>query len=527
MPQNFISADVDQSFLMAPDVREWLPEDDLAWCVGDVVAQLDLGPFYRAYRADGHGRAAFDPALMVAVLCYAYAVGVRSSRGIERSCGRDVGFRVLAGNRRPDHASVARFRVRHEQALAGLFAEVLRLCQEAGMVALGQIAVDGTKVAANASWSRNHTEAALGHQLDEAQARFEAIAAGLLAEHGAADAAEDALFGAGRGDELPAGLRRPGERVARLRAARDRLAAARAAAHAAQETKKAAWQARQDAGNPGGRRPADSPPRTSTARSGNAPRANSTDPESRAMRCRHTLLQGYNAQAAVTEGQLIVGAGLTQAPVDHGLLHQVLDITRGQLSAAGIAPALSTVTADAGYTSEDTFARAEAAGLHVLAPVISDEERPGAPTRPGSGTCCGIRPPPGRRPSCAPRKGAGTTPNAGAPWNRYSAKSKLSKGSGSSPAGGTPPANPNGCWSAPPTTCASSTKSSTRAAERPPGRPQPRGSTHSGSEPLPPGHRTRETPTPAHPATHPPTFRRQARSSRNGCDSAAFATIFA
>jgi len=375
MPRNFISADVDQSFLMAPDVREWLPEDDLAWCVGDVVAQLDLGPFYRAYRADGHGRAAFDPALMVAVLCYAYAVGVRSSRGIERSCGRDVGFRVLAGNRRPDHASIARFRVRHEQALAGLFAEVLRLCQEAGMVALGQIAVDGTKVAANASWSRNHTEAALGHQLDEAQARFEAIAAGLLAEHGAADAAEDALFGVGRGDELPAGRRRPGERVARLRAGRDRLAAARAAAHAAQETKKAAWQARQDAGNPGGRRPADSPPRTSTARSGKAPRANSTDPQSRAMRCRHTLLQGYNAQAAVTEGQLIVGAGLTQAPVDHGLLHQVLDITRGQLSAAGIAPALSTVTADAGYTSEDTFARAEAAGLHVLAPVISDEER--------------------------------------------------------------------------------------------------------------------------------------------------------
>ncbi|HEV7208888.1 MAG TPA: transposase [Mycobacteriales bacterium] len=375
MPQNFITADVDQGFLLAPDVREWLPESDLAWCVRDVVAELDLGPFYRSYRADGHGRAAFDPALMVGVLCYAYAVGVRSSRAIERCCERDVAFRVLAGNLQPDHASVARFRARHEAALAGLFAQVLRLCQEAGMLALGQIAVDGTKIAANASWSRNYTEAALDHQLDEAQARFEVIAAELVAEHAATDTAEEALFGAGRGDELPAGLTRSQDRIARLRAAKDRLAGQREALQAVQETKKAAWQARQDAGRVGGRRPADGPPRTSTARSGKAPRANSTDPDSRAMRCRHTLLQGYNAQAAVSEQQLVVGAGLTQAPVDQGLLHQVLDITRGQLVAAGITPALSTVTADAGYASEDTFVRGEAAGLHVLAPVISDEDR--------------------------------------------------------------------------------------------------------------------------------------------------------
>lgn len=379
MPQNFISGDVAQSFLMPPDVREWLPEDDLAWCVRDVVAEVDLGAFYGSYRADGHGGAAFDPALMVAVLCYAYAVGVRSSRAIERRCVQDVAFRVLAANQRPDHATVARFRVRHEQALAGLFAEVLRLCHEAGMVSLGEVAVDGTKVAADASWSRNYTEAALGHQLGEAEAAFAAKAAEVLAEHAANDAAEDALFGAGRGDELPPGLRRPAERLARIRAAKERLTAERTAAQAAQDAKVAAWEARKAAGQRPGRQPGASPPKSGT---GKPPRANRTDPDSRAMRCRHTLLQGYNAQAVVTGTQVIVGATLTQAAVDQGLLHQVLDTCREQLRAAGVDPALATVLADAGYANEDDFARGEKDELRILAPIVADEDhrRGGDPT---------------------------------------------------------------------------------------------------------------------------------------------------
>lgn len=372
MPQNFVRADADQSFLLPPDVREWLAPDDLAWCVRDVVATLDLSAFYNAYRWNGQGRAAFDPAMMVSILIYAHAVGVRSSRAIERHCERDVAFRVLTGNQRPDHATIARFFTRHRPALEGLFAQALGLCHAAGMVRLGEIAIDGTKVAANASWSANHSEAALGHQVGEQQAAFDALAHELLAEQAGLDAAEDAAFGAARGDELPAPLRNPAERLERLKTARDRLAGDRQRAAAAQEAKKVAWEARKAAGAKTGRRPAAAP---RPPASGKAPRANTTDPDSRAMRCKHTLVQGYNVQAAVTDTQVIIGALLTQHPTDQNMLHPVLEATRGQLAAAGIGPAIVTVLADAGYASEDAFARAEAAGVHLLAPVVSDERR--------------------------------------------------------------------------------------------------------------------------------------------------------
>src|SRR5919205_340850 len=151
MGQNFLGAGREQAFLLPPDVREWLPEGHFAWFVIDAVERIDLAAFYGAYRVDGHGRAAFEPAMMVALLLYAYARGVRSSRAIERACEEDVAFRVLATNQKPDHATLARFVERHEQALAGLFSEVLALCAEAGLVSAGVIAIDGTKLAANAS----------------------------------------------------------------------------------------------------------------------------------------------------------------------------------------------------------------------------------------------------------------------------------------------------------------------------------------------------------------------------------------
>ena len=151
MPQNFIEYGHEQAFLMPPDVREWLPEGHLAWFVKEAVAEMDLTEFYDAYRFDGHGRAAYEPSMMVAVLLYAYARGVRSSRAIERALEEDVAYRVLAANEKPDHATLARFVERHEQALAGLFGEVLGLCAEAGLLKTGVIAIDGTKVAANAS----------------------------------------------------------------------------------------------------------------------------------------------------------------------------------------------------------------------------------------------------------------------------------------------------------------------------------------------------------------------------------------
>ena len=147
MGQNFIESRRDQGFLLPPDVRDWLPGDHLAWFVIDAVAQLDLSGFYGAYRADGHGAAAYEPSLMVTLILYAFATRVRSSRAIERHCRQDVAYRVITGNLVPDHATIARFVERHERTLADLFGEVLRLCGEAGLVTPEVIAIDGTRMA--------------------------------------------------------------------------------------------------------------------------------------------------------------------------------------------------------------------------------------------------------------------------------------------------------------------------------------------------------------------------------------------
>src|SRR4051812_35846923 len=151
MGPNFLECARDQVLLLPPSLREWLPPGHLAWFVIDAVERLDLTAFYRSYRLDGQGRPAHEPAMMVALLLYSYAVGERSSRRIERRCVEDVATRVICANRAPDHTTIARFRQRHEDALAELFGEVLWLCAEAGLVRVGVIAVDGTKVQANAS----------------------------------------------------------------------------------------------------------------------------------------------------------------------------------------------------------------------------------------------------------------------------------------------------------------------------------------------------------------------------------------
>jgi transposase len=193
MPQNFIESRREQGFLLPPDVRDWLPADHLAWFVMDAVAQMDLSGFYAAYRADGHGRAAYEPLMMVTLVLYANATKVRSSRAIECHCRQDVAYRVITGNVVPDHATIARFVVRHERALADLFSEVLRLCEEAGLVAPGVIAIDGTRMAGSAN--------------SDSSLNFEQIAREVLAEHKATDEAEDERFGEARGDELPEQLR--------------------------------------------------------------------------------------------------------------------------------------------------------------------------------------------------------------------------------------------------------------------------------------------------------------------------------
>ncbi len=364
MAQSFVRPDRDQVFLMPPDMREWLPEDDLAWVVLDAVGQCDLSAFRAVYRDDGLGRPAFDPAMMVALLLYGYCCGVRSSREVERRCVRDVAFRVIAGGLRPDHATIARFRARHEASLQTLFTGILRLCAQAGLVRLALLAVDGTKVAADASWQANRT-------LPQLEAELAAASERMLAEAAAADAAEDERFGDMRGDELPEPLRGRTSRLARLAECRDRLAADEAAKRAEQQRMIDDWQARKAAGvRRPGRRP-DPEPKLGS-KSGAPLRANTTDPDARTMRAKDTMLAGYNAQVVVTTGQVIVGATVLQDAVDRNVLHDVLDITRTQLTAAGIAPKLRTVVADSGYVTEDAFARAHTDKLRLLAPLAKD-----------------------------------------------------------------------------------------------------------------------------------------------------------
>jgi transposase len=195
--------------LLPASLREWLPEGHLAWFVIDAVAAFDLSAFYAAYRVDGRGRPAHDPAMMVALLLYGYAVGERSSRRLERRCVEDVATRVICANRASDHATIARFRRRHETALAELFGEVLALCAESGLVRVGVVAVAGTKVAANAA--------------PQATRDYEQIAREILAEADAVDAEEDERFGDARGDELPGELATAQGRRGWLREAKRRL----------------------------------------------------------------------------------------------------------------------------------------------------------------------------------------------------------------------------------------------------------------------------------------------------------------
>ena len=354
MPQNFLYPQRDQPLLLPVDMREWLPEDDLVFVVLDAVATLDLGEFRRRYRADGHGRAAFDPEMMVALLLYGYCQGERSSRVMEKRCVRDVGYRVIAGGLHPDHATIARFRARHEKALGGLFSQVLRLLAAEGMVSLGTLSLDGTKLAGNAANKANRTLP----QIEK-----------ILAEAAAADA-DDAQQDGNPQPATPRTLARQAERRERLARARDRLAAEDKARRQAQRAKQEAWEAAAAAGKRRGRRRADEPPRAN--RAGTEPRANTTDPDVRVMRNQKGYVAGYNGQIVVTADQVIVGAMLSQHPVDRTLLHPLLDTCRQQLTDAGIRPKLRTVLADSGYVSEENFARADAGRLRLLAPLAKD-----------------------------------------------------------------------------------------------------------------------------------------------------------
>jgi len=336
MAYNFLRGDRDQPFLLPPDLRHWLPADHLAWFVLDVVDQLDLGPFLRGYRADGHGHPAYDPKTLLGVLLYAYATGVHSSRHIERRCLEDLAFRVLAGNQLPDHVTIARFRVRHQQALAGFLVESLRLCAAAGMVRVGTVALDGTKLAGNAAERANRT-------VD----KLEAEVAEILRQAAEADQHDDREHGDARGDELPAPLASKAGRLQRLRVAKAQLEAEAAERQRRYEQRVAELAA---AARARGKQPK---ARIKPRRRDEAPKpeavANVTDPDSRLVHTRKGSLQGYNAQAVTTMEQVIVAAELTQQANDLQQLQPMLAATAATLAAAGIAERPGTLLADCGY----------------------------------------------------------------------------------------------------------------------------------------------------------------------------------
>ncbi len=359
MTQRFLPCERDQQYLMPASLRDWLPEDHLAWFVLDAVSQLDLSAFYARYREDGWGRKAYEPSMMVALLLYAYCEGERSSRRIERRCREDIAFRVLTANQQPDHATICRFRQQHEQALAGLFAGVLRLCAEAGLLRVGVVALDGTKLRANASRERNRTDAEL-----EAEVRR------ILAEAERVDAAEHARFGDARGDELPAGFRDRGERLQRLREARERLAV-RERERQEDYEERLRSRAQKDRR---GRRP--QPPQRDPGA-----KVNVTDPDSRVVRDYHGYFQGYNVQAVTSSDQIIVAAEVTRAATDMHELQPMIEATNRNLRAAHCGPP-RVLLADAGYYSEANVRQAEGRGPELLIATRSDRNRRGAAAPP-------------------------------------------------------------------------------------------------------------------------------------------------
>jgi transposase len=341
MAMNFLACDREQAFLMPPDPRDWLPEDHLAWFVLASVEEMDLAAFYGSYRQDGWGRAAFEPSMMVALLMYAYAQGERSSRGIERRCVEDVAYRVIAAQQTPDHATIARFRVRHEAALAGLFSEVLGLCRESGLVKVGVIAIDGTKVHANASHPEAIVARTQGREGWLREARHQ------LDEHRRL-----------AGDPIP---RSRSERLLECeRRLQENLRVEREANEAYEHHR--ATGVMKD-GRRFGARP--NPYVAPELPPGNI---NVTDLDSRNVKTPRSYTQGYNVQAVVNEQQIVVAAEVTLSSPDFGQLEPMIKATRRELEQVGVSDTPGVALADSGYWHEQQIEQVVNMGTQVLIP---------------------------------------------------------------------------------------------------------------------------------------------------------------
>jgi transposase len=368
MAKRFRECSLDQPFLIAPSLQDWLPEDHLARFIADVSETLDLSEIYAAYgRKDGRGLAAYHPLMLTRVLLYGYCVGVRSSRRMEKATYDDVAFRYLSADQHPDHDTIAHFRREHLGALANLFVQALRLCQQAGLVKLGVVALDGTKILANASGLKSMKHAAM-----EAEAqRLQTLVETMFADAEQMDAAEDARWGKGQREQtLPPELAQAQDRLERLRQAKGELEQ-----EAQQKLAEADYPDRK-VGRPkaGSRREALSQQeyekrkvRRRRARSEALQPSrnyNFTDPDARMMHDNGTkrIVTAYNAQLAVDAArQVIVAAELTQQVND---LQQLVPMTDALKRTVGALP--ETLLADAGYWDSASIEHPLLAPLNLL-----------------------------------------------------------------------------------------------------------------------------------------------------------------
>ena len=356
MSKTFRPYEPDQDFLMPASMRDWLPSDHLAYFISDLVDQLDISAIMIRYQEE-KGYPPYHPAMMVTVLLYAYCIGVPSSRKIEKRLCEDIAFRVLAANNTPDFRTISDFRKDHLKALAGLFLQVLKLCQKAGLVKLGHVALDGTKIKANASKHK----AMSYKRMKEEEARLETEVAALMKKAEAVDEEEDCRYGKDkRGDELPKELAFRESRLKKIREAREALE--EEVKHEA-EVAAAAGKKKKHTGMPDGKA-----------------QKNFTDPESRIMPApggKH-FIQAYNAQAAVDSAhQVIVAAEVTNKPADRGQAEPMMEIVQQN---TGRLP--RQMSADAGYFSSDAVTNLTVQGIDVYMPPDKMGHRTALPPAP-------------------------------------------------------------------------------------------------------------------------------------------------
>jgi transposase len=357
--KRFRTCSLDQDLLLPVSLQQWLPEGHLARFIAGVMESLDLSKIFGQYgRKDGRGQAAYHPTMMVRVLLYGYATGVRSSRKIERATYEDVAFRYLAADQHPDHDVIAEFRKNHLAALSEIFLQMLHLCQRAELVKVGQIAIDGTKVQANASRRQSQKYG----QLSEEEKRLADEVHRRLAEAEATDQREDEEFGLGRrGDEWPKGLVTLEQRLAKIRAAKQELER-----EARQKAEQAAREKAEQQGKPHDEAQKKRWQRSQAGVPAEKTQGNLTDPESRLMvdGSSKAYVQGYNAQvAAAGVPQIIVAQTVTQESNDRQQLCPMLQQTEHNVGGK-----VDSTLADAGYWNESVLARLQAEQRDVLVP---------------------------------------------------------------------------------------------------------------------------------------------------------------